>query len=311
MESIKSQAISKVILSGEHSVVYGYPAIALPIYDCCSFSEIKDNQESKSLIINAPQISEKYFIENNKTNCNPLELTVLNFLKKYNLEIPNIAINIFSNIPIASGMGSGASISTSIIKSLIEYYKIKVSLDEIYDLVFEIEKIYHGNPSGIDPRVIVYESPFYFIKNFKMDKININAKFSIVIINSGIKSSTKEVVEWVAQQKNLYPIKYNNIFKEISEISNNLRTALEVNDIDLISKLVNENHKLLIEMGVSTNYLNSLVDICLNSGALGAKLSGAGKGGIIIAIINTENFENFITNIKTKGINEYIISSYV
>lgn len=306
---ISAKAISKVILSGEHAVVHGYPAIALPVFDCNAHVTISDNNDRhQSILINAPQISKSFLLENYKTDCNPLELTVLNFLKKYDLPIPNINLEIKSDIPIASGMGSGAAISTAIIKGLKDFFKINISLEEIYDLVYDIEKIYHGNPSGIDPKVIVYESPFYFIRNVKMEKLNIKAKFDIIIIDSKIKSTTKEVVEWVGEQKKLYPEKYNKIFQSIGNISNKLRFCLENNDIEHIGTLINDNHKYLQEIGISNPTLDHLVEICNKCGALGSKLSGAGKGGIVIALIKPENSEDFVSNLKSNGIKDLIIS---
>ncbi|MEK7435167.1 MAG: hypothetical protein AABZ74_18695 [Cyanobacteriota bacterium] len=172
---IEKSAISKIILSGEHAVVYGTPSIAIPVFNCKSYSKIdKNNLNDKKIIIKAPQLDKVYSIDKNslkndilsgRDNLEPLEITVIYFFEKYNLDLAqDLIIEIFSEIPIASGMGSGASISASIIKSLAEVFNIKITKDEIYQQVFEIEKIYHGNPSGIDPTVIVYEKPVYFIK---------------------------------------------------------------------------------------------------------------------------------------------------
>ena len=303
---IFSQAISKVILSGEHAVVYGYPGVALPIFSCQAKVKVSQASE-KGIQIIAPQISKKFLIENYKTDCNPLELTVLNFLRKYDLALPNVLIEISSEIPIASGMGSGASISTAIIKALNLYFKTNISRDEIYKQVFEIEKIYHGNPSGIDPKVIVYESPFYFIKNVRMEKINIKSQFEIVIVDSQMRSTTKEVVEWVADQNKLYPDKYKKIFEKIADISNNLKNELEnTNSLNSIGKLLNDNHRLLQEMGVSNHTLDQIVNTCLKCGALGAKMSGGGKGGIVIALINSQNKNKFIQSLKNDGLTKII-----
>lgn len=303
------KSVSKIILSGEHAVVHGSPAIALPVFDCMSYSEaLKSNL--KGLIINAPQINEKFLIQEYKTICNPLELTVLNFLKEYDLEIPNIEIKIRSDIPIASGMGSGASISSSIIKSLCKYFNLDLSNEKIYDLVYEIEKIYHGNPSGIDPKVIVYESPFYFIRNKLFEKIDIKTQFDIIIIDSGIRSTTKEVVNWVGNQKNIYQDKYNKLFNEISDISNTLRDELKTDNIANIGHLMNLNHDLLVEVGVSNSTLDDIVSISKECGALGAKLSGAGRGGIVIALSDPEKTLDVIEKLKNKNIKNIILTKF-
>lgn len=306
-----AHAISKIILSGEHAVVHGSPAIALPVFDCCAYTQISQINY-KGLLINAPQISEKFIIHEYKSICNPLELTVLSFLKKFDLDIPSIEINIKSDIPIASGMGSGAAISTSIIRCLCKYYNFNLSSEEIYDFVFEIEKIYHGNPSGIDPRVIVFESPFYFIKNKLIESISIsiNAKFDIIIIDSKIRSTTKEVVEWVGEQKNIYPQKYNQLFSDISEISNNLKIELNGDNIKNIGYLMTLNHRLLKEVGVSNSTLDEIVDLALECGSLGAKLSGAGKGGIVLALSEPDNTKNIIKNLTEKNLDNIIFTKF-
>ncbi len=305
---IISKAISKIILSGEHAVVHGYPAVSLPVFNCSSQVTISNHSKS-GIEINAPQISTNLFIEKYKADCNPLELTVTNFLRKFELSIPNISIEITSNIPIASGMGSGASISTAIIRGLAEYFKIEISTDEIYNQVFEIEKIYHGNPSGIDPKVIVYQAPFYFVKDTKMEEIKIKKNLEFVIIDSKIRSTTKEVVELVEEQYKLYPAKYKTIFSHIANISNNLKSELEEDgNIHYIGDLLNSNHNLLRRMGVSNQTLDEIVKTCLESGALGAKLSGAGKGGIVIALVASEQKDYFVKDLKQKGITDICLS---
>ncbi|MBC7475811.1 MAG: mevalonate kinase, partial [Candidatus Sericytochromatia bacterium] len=264
-----AKAVGKVILSGEHAVVYGIPAIALPILGCQATTKIVENNQ-RGLIIKAPQLDKTYHLDEHKIPYSPIELTVINFFKKFNLPIKNnISLEISSDIPISSGMGSGASISTSMIKALASFYNLNISKEDIFEQVFEIEKIYHGNPSGIDPKVIVYEKPFYFIKNVKMEIININAKFTIAIIDSGIRSSTKKVVEWVAEQKKLSPNKYDNIFQKINNITEKLKDELNGNDITKIGDLIKLNHYYLQEMGVSNYQLDRIVTVANESGAEG------------------------------------------
>ncbi len=312
---LTEKAIGKIILSGEHAVVHGIPAIALPVFNCQASTTISDDisKISNLIIIKAPQLSKTFNLKTftEKDGYNPLELTVINFIKNFNLkDFNNLSLEIFSEIPIAAGMGSGAAISTSIIKALASYFKISMSKEEIYNQVYEIEKIYHGNPSGIDPKVIVFEKPYYFIRNVKMEVIDINTCFAIAIIDSGIKSSTKEVVEWVGQQKEKFPEKYNSLFSKIGEITENIKTALFTGELDKIGILMNKNQQFLKELGISNKILDKIAEDSLKAGALGSKLSGAGWGGIVISLLEKEQVKQFDIKMKSLGYKDIIYTYF-
>lgn len=299
---VEKSSISKIILSGEHAVVYGTPSIAIPVFNCKSYSKTnRNNLNDKKIIIKAPQLNKIYCIDKsnlkNRNDLEPLEITVYAFFEKYNLDLAqDLIIEIFSEIPIASGMGSGASISASIIKSLAEFFNIKITKDEIYQQVFEIEKIYHGNPSGIDPTVIVYEKPVYFIKGKNIEEIKIKEGFVFAIIDSKIKSSTIKVVNWVKEQRNKNILEYDNIFKEIGSITNQIKIELESGDKEKLGFLLNKNHNLLNKMGVSISELDDIVSLSKKFGAYGSKMSGAGWGGVVIALIDKKNKDSFTNN---------------
>lgn len=300
-----SESISKIILSGEHSVVYGYPAIAIPVKKCKSFVSIKENINENINVIKAPQISKEiYFdLEKEKSGINPLEKTIRNFLSTYKLKnIPNMIFDIYSDIPIASGMGSGASISTSIIKELSCFFDIKVTKEEIYELVMETEKIYHGNPSGIDPMVIVHEKPIFYIKNKTLDFININKNLFVVIIDTGIRSSTKKVVDYVREQLNLYPNKYNKLLSDLGIISSKIKDLINNCSNEEFFDLINENHKLLKELGISNNEIEELIEKVKECGADAIKISGAGKGGVIITFVTPDKIEKYLNNLQEKNL---------
>ena len=112
---IEEKSISKIILSGEHSVVYGKPAIALPVFGSKSYVKISDNSEKSGFIIKAPQLEKTFYLNEKKDIYNPIELTIINFLNNNEISLKqNTLMEIFSEIPIASGMGSGASISSAL-----------------------------------------------------------------------------------------------------------------------------------------------------------------------------------------------------
>ncbi|MFN8672115.1 MAG: mevalonate kinase [Candidatus Sericytochromatia bacterium] len=305
MNHLKS-SISKAILTGEHAVVYGASAIAIPIENCKSFAKITSN--NNEMIIKATQLNELYNFKNE--NLSPLETCVKNFFSFYQIPFKEkISLEVFSDIPIGSGMGSGASISASIIKSLASYFSIEINKEDLYKQVLEIEKIYHGNPSGIDQTVIIYEKPIFFIKNNPNNEIlDINLKnYSFIIIDSKIKSSTIKVVNWIKEQKEKNLSFYDNLFKEIDTISKKSKLAIQNNNYNTLAELLNINHLLLQEMGVSCIELDEIVKISLESGAIGAKMSGAGWGGIVISLVEEDKKSYFIKKMRNKNLE--VISS--
>lgn len=303
---INEKAISKIILSGEHSVVYGKPAIALPVFGSKSSVKIFDNSEKSGFIIKAPQLEKTFYLNEKKDIYNPIELTVINFLNNNEISLKqNIIIEIFSEIPIASGMGSGASISSALIKVLARFFNIPLSKKELYTQVFEIEKIYHGNPSGVDPTVIIYKKPLYFIKGKTPEFITKKTEpnYCLAIIDSKIRSSTIEVVNLVKQKREANTLKYDRLFDEIEMITEKIKSAFCNSDIVNFGLLMNENQIKLKEIGVSNDNLDSIITLSKKFGSLGSKISGAGLGGVLISLIEKEKIDFFRNSFIINGLN--------
>lgn len=303
---IEEKSISKIILSGEHSVVYGKPAIALPVFGSKSYVKIFDNSEKSGFIIKAPQLEKVFYLNEKKDIYNPIELTVINFLNINEISLnQNLVMEIFSEIPIASGMGSGASISSALIKALASFFNIPLSNEELYTQVFEIEKIYHGNPSGVDPTVIIYEKPLYFIKGKKPEFITKKPEpnYCLAIIDSKIRSSTIEVVNLVKQKRDENILKYDHLFDEIKMITEQIKSAFCNSDIITLGLLMNENQIKLKEIGVSNGNLDNIITLSKKFGSLGSKISGAGMGGVLIALIEKEKTDFFRNSFFNHGLN--------
>lgn len=305
---MSSSSVSKIILSGEHVVVYGKPAIALPITSFCSYVSVGKNYNENGIVINAPELNKIFYFDQYKEELNPLELTVKNFLNYYNLPLEqNLTLQINSDIPIASGMGSGASITCSIVKELAKYFKVTITKEELYNQVFEIEKIYHGTPSGVDPKVIVYEKPIYYIKNSTMDFLDFNSNFTLAIIDSEIRSSTKEVVSYVRTQYENDKEKAILLFDKIEQTTEAIKKELLSNKKDF-GTLLTENHSYLKELGVSTNILDDIVNKSISAGASGAKLSGAGWGGVVIALLDKDKIPSFRNQMEAYNLNNIMFT---
>lgn len=290
MPAFSASAPAKSILFGEHAVVYGRPAIAIPISNLKTHVYITANPKGKPGIqwLEAPNIQMKCF-SNELPEDHPLRVAIQIVVDFFQLDhYPACEIKISSDIPIASGLGSSASTAVAFIRGLTSFLGQSLEQSVINQMAFQIEKITHGNPSGIDNTVITYEEPIFYIKDSTIDFLKIQNPFYFIIADSGIKSLTKSVVSqvkkmWAQQNK-----KYEGIFDKIGKITQDAKLALLNGDHVTCGKLMTENHKHLKTLGVSCDLLDHLVDTALEAGALGAKLCGSGQGGNMIALISGE-----------------------
>lgn len=294
---VKATAPAKIILFGEHAVVYGLPAIAIPVHSLQATAEIKPMQDD--FCLEAINTHENLTIED---ETHPLIKLVKAGFDLFNVGIPNIKIIIRSDIPIASGLGSGAATSASIVKSIYKFLGVSYDYTKINSVVYDSEKQYHGTPSGIDNTVIVYEKPIYFIKGEKTQTLALqNASFNFLIGDTGQPASTKLAVSAVKSlyEENRETVK--QIFNKIGETTDAAQAAILNNQPEILGTLMNENHMLLQKLTVSSPQLDKLVQIAQDAGAYGAKLSGGGRGGNMIALIPESKIENIKTALLKAG----------
>jgi mevalonate kinase len=195
----------------------------------------------------------------------------------------------------ASGVGASAAQCTSLSRALNATFNLNLSEKQINEAAYEGEKAYHGTPSGIDNTASTYGGLIWFVKNLNggeniMDLLQSPTKMPLVIINSGITASTTEVVADVRDLKEEYPEKFKKIFNKYEDLAKTAKNALLEGKINIIGDLMNQNHKLLQEITVSGDINDFLVEISLENGAIGAKMTGTGRGGLVIAL--TENIES-------------------
>jgi mevalonate kinase len=198
-------------------------------------------------------------------------------------------------------MGSGAAVSTALIRALAEFLGHPLSPDEVSELVYEVEKIHHGTPSGIDNTVIAYEEPIYFVRERPIERLTVGEPFTLLIADTGKPSPTGKIVGRVRRNREREPAHYDALFDQIGDIADEARNAIEGGNIEDIGPLMDENHELLIELGVSSSLLNELVETARLSGAMGAKLSGAGQGGNMIALVEDDLAEDIAEALRDAG----------
>jgi len=311
MPAITATSPGKIILFGEHAVVYGEPAIAVPISSVQTRAIVNAviGGSSGEIQIDAPDISLSAAVMELDPN-HPLRAAVVAVVgNKDPGEIPACKIQISSTIPAASGLGSGAAVSTALIRAFSAFLGQRLTDEQVSHLTFEVEKIHHGTPSGIDNTVIAHQKPIYYLKGEPFQFLSIGTPFSILIAGSGIPGQTKEAIQQVRQNWINDPDRYDSLFKSIGEISKMAKELIDTGSPVDLGPLMDENHILLQELGVSTPELDLLVDTARKAGALGAKLSGGGLGGNIIALVD-EGIDQ-ITKALTKSGAIYTLNSLI
>jgi mevalonate kinase len=295
-----ASAPGKVILFGEHAVVYGQPAIAVPVAQVRATATVEPAPPGSGLALVASDLGRSLSLAT-APHDEPLAAAARLTLARLSALEPDAALTISSTIPIASGLGSGAAVSTALVRALAGFLGSPLEAAEIGAIVFEVEKIHHGTPSGIDNTVVAYEQPVYFVRGRPVRRLAVGAPFTLLIGDTGIRSPTRQVVERVRRAWERNPARYDALFDQVGDIADEARQAIEAGRVDALGPLMDDNHELLIELGVSSSTLNELVEAARFAGAMGAKLSGAGRGGNMIALVEDNWAEEVTEALREAG----------
>jgi mevalonate kinase len=295
-----ASAPGKIILFGEHAVVYGRPALAVPVTQVHADVEVVESARP-GIWIDAPDV-DLHAELNTLPSDHPIASVIHNFLFLWRVSpFPNLAVRITSTIPVASGLGSGAAVTVALTRALASYFKRSLTEEEVNAFTYEIEKLHHGTPSGIDNTVITYASPVYFIRGNPIETFRVAKPFTIIIGDTGIRAPTKESVGdlrklWEANQP-----KWEVVFDQVGGLARTARAVIEKGDTDKLGSLMDQNHALLQEMTVSSPELDVLVTVAREAGALGAKMSGGGRGGNMIALAPLEQADEIARALQRAG----------
>ena len=317
------RAPGKVILFGEHAVVYGRPALAVPVTQVQAEAVVERGEIGAGLTIVAADLGETIAVRNAPID-NPLAAAARLTLVKFGLSDPDWRVTVRSTIPIASGMGSGAAVSAAVVRALavargqgsgvrgqevaISYQLSAISPEEVSALVYEVERLHHGTPSGIDNTVVVYGQPVYFVRGQPPQTFRIGQPFMLAIADTGIHSPTKVAVGDVRRAWEREGTRFESLFNRIAMVVETARSAIAAGEPERLGPLMDENHALLQEIGVSCPELDALVTAALSAGALGAKLSGAGRGGNMIALVTEATASQVADALRAAGAVNVIVS---
>ena len=335
----KSSAPGKIILFGEHAVVYGRPALAVPVTQVHADVEVSDSSRA-GIWINAPDVNLHAEV-NTLPSDHPIASVIHNlfFLSRTSPSpreaspkgtgrgvrgegrFPNLEINISSTIPVASGLGSGAAVTVALVRALSSHLNYSMTDEDVNAFAYDIEKLHHGTPSGIDNTVVTYAKPVYFVRQFpsplgrgvggegKVETFKAGKPFTIVIGDTGIPAPTKESVSDVRKLWEADKEKWESVFDKVGEISFSARRVIEEGWVKMLGQLMDENHALLKEMTVSLPELDQLVEAARKAGAWGAKMSGGGRGGNMIALVEKEKAEDVAFALISAGAKRTLITT--
>lgn len=288
------RGFGKIILFGEHAVVYGYPALAAGLTKGI-YGEIFDTKEqefSVAIPLWNLKIQEKEDSQLGKA------------LRIITEKIPGqerCHLHLTPEIPYKAGLGSSAAMAVAIIKKLVEWKKLDWPLEKINDLAFESECVFHGTPSGIDNTVATYggfcylydssrfSPPAATIRQLQLKKLtasflpSLPHAISFVVINTRKERETKKLVDHVREIRLKNPESMDKILSEIGTFAWEGYLCLVNQKYEVFGKLMQRNHELLSSMGISSPELEKAASLAYKKGALGAKLTGAGGGGCLIA----------------------------
>lgn len=361
------RAAGKVILFGEHAVVYGRPALAVPVTQVWAEATVAPAPAGAGLTILAADLGEAVALRAAPAD-HPLAAAARLALAAIRSQEagsraqgavnsfqfpassswlapePDWLITIRSTIPIASGLGSGAAVSAAIVRAVFAAAKAAqlsgieasaghaqhlerpanaatpqevdsspappplCSSADVSALVYEVERLHHGTPSGVDNTVIAYEQPVYFVRGQPPQRFAIGQPFTLIIADTGIRSPTRLSVGDVRGAWERDPARFEALFDRVAVLVAAARAAIAAGKPQQLGPLMDDNHALLRAIGVSCPELDALVAAARSAGALGAKLSGGGRGGNMIALVTGETAQPVADALAAAGATRVIVT---
>ncbi|MHC1625049.1 MAG: mevalonate kinase [Methermicoccaceae archaeon] len=298
LDMVCASAPAKVYFFGEHSVVYGKPAIAAAI-----------SLRTNVTVHSAPPSSHIYVNAPKRTS---LERTpyvrevVMMLSKQYDIPTSGYWIDVQSEIPKAAGIGSSAALTVATIGAISSYFDIKLEPVEIASMGHAVERAVQGSASPTDTWISTFGGVYRIPERRRLSI----SEFIFVIGDTQETSSTKKLVGAVKTLKDNYPSIIGPLMDAMGALSDYGETLLVNGKLEEVGKLMNLNNSLLESLGVGTDALHKFVSVAISAGALGAKITGAGGGGCMVALSPSKDVAKNIANALEKcGGEVYVVKS--
>jgi mevalonate kinase len=305
---VTASAPAKVILFGEHFVVYGQPAIVLAIDKRASVTAQlrKDDRisiGSSNLRIAGTFKGDKYQAQKGgaqgRIKLEPAKSAVQQVLEKAGSKKTGVDVRISSNIPVSAGLGSSAAVATATVAAVGRLLDAELTRDQIFRMAYQSECLVHGTPSGIDPAISTYGGALQFQKDRDFIDLKVQTKIPLVIGNTRIERPTSELLARVRRTRESLPSIVDLLMITGARTALLAVEALRKGELKTVGELMNINHALLSAVGVSHESLERLVYAARNNGALGAKLTGG--GGCMIALAEEDKLKKVMSAIERAG----------
>lgn len=274
-------AHSKIILMGEHAVVYDFPAIALP------FPAVQVHAEVVQAEQNYNQLDCQYFVgplEEAPAHLDNIKKAISLTVESFKLKPMPLSIKIQSTIPQERGMGSSAAVSVAIVRAVCDFYEMPLEDYQLHMIVNQAEVIAHESTSGLDTLVTSTSSPVIYRKSQQPRPFKLKLDAYLIVADSGQAGQTRQAVNQVRLLKAKKPEFVHQMMVAIGNFVQKAHDAIIDEDIQLLGRLMTYNHYYLNQLGISNPTLDRIINAAWLEGALGAKLTGGGLGGCVIAL---------------------------
>lgn len=291
------EATGKIILMGEHAVVYQQPAIAFPFKGTTITAMVTQANENT--------LTSSYHTGIlTTTSENLANITHLTQKLQEDLITPAFHLTIQSTIPAERGMGSSAAVAVAITRAFFDWMQQELSEETLLQYVNFSEKIAHGNPSGIDAAATSGTQPIYYQKNTPITPFPLHLDAFLVVADTGIKGQTRAAVRSVATLANENPEFVEQLTTHLGELTDQAKRAIMHNEAEVLGQLMDQAQLDLEQLGVSNDALDRYTRLAKENGALGAKLTGGGRGGCFIVLTKTkEEAERICQVLQQAGVN--------
>lgn len=292
--------LGKIILLGEHAVVYGYPALAAALDRGVRIDAVP-TPAGGTLRVDVPSWNLKVTADDDNSFAHGLAAIA----DALDLGRPPLTLVGDAQIPPGAGLGASAAFAVAVSRALLAHAKKPATTEAIAAAAAASEKILHGRASGVDVALAIAGGVGVYRKSTGLKAFTIPT-LRVLVGPSGSPRSTAAMVDRVAQAT--ASSADDARLKELGALADTGTQALMSRDIDGLGRDMNRAHALLAELGVSTPLLDALCDVARKLGAHGAKLTGAGGGGAVIALAPRDKEPEILAAWKTAGVNGFIAS---
>jgi len=289
-----AQAPSKVIISGEHFVVHGGWALAAAIGKRVTV----EVEPSDKLAVTSDAFG-------GSSALSPVSKVVEYMASRYSFS-PDLRFSISSEVPGGAGLGSSASTMVAVAAAVSRVKSLELGRGELVECAMVGEQVVHGRPSGVDAAACAYGGVLLYRPGSRPRAVRLDGKRRMLVVFSGSRRSTKRLVSHVADVRARLPAYFSGLAESAADLATLAAERLKEGDMEGLGRLLTYNHAVLSAVGVSTPRLDQLVDLLLSLGCYGAKLTGAGGGGSVLAVTAEGREKRIISEVTKRGFEAFV-----